>query len=340
MLQTLMSGPLLNGRTPACPPLKGNLLSFSEKTVVFQSLVATVKFQPVLDDTLEVQAVKFLQFVTPYDEESAADFISHLASPSDSLTNFVQSIVVLLSSPNRAITTAAMTMLHNLTLGCSAKEFLALVKADIIPQLVISLNPLSISVPDYEIIHTYLMGTIFNSVWLPTPNGLRQLDIKDRNEEQAVQETIFQQVLVPSEQYIWHLCVNRFSIIDGEQSRQFMTLLTRLFGISPYYQPTMDFILHMPIVLTIPSCLTFFETDEQISSVLSYLVFAQRDWNKKGGEVRQIWKTVHRMLRMEGIEDVIEEKLRNNRFGELGHWIVYYSKEWNIMLGMNVPKQK
>ncbi|KAK2954629.1 hypothetical protein BLNAU_10480 [Blattamonas nauphoetae] len=221
--------------------------SESEKVVVFRSLVATVKIQPSLDVSLEAKAVEFLKSVNPYDDTSADAFITGLASISEEyLTDFVQSMMVLFSSPSQVITTATMKMLRTLIDWCSPKIRLALFKADLIPQLINTLNILSLSFTEAIDIHTCLMKTITRSLSLTTPDGLRYLRITDRNEQQSVHETVLQQVLTSSEKYICHLCLNRFSIIDGDQSWDFVDLLARLLRICPYYQSTMDFVLNMP----------------------------------------------------------------------------------------------
>ncbi|KAK2957509.1 hypothetical protein BLNAU_7408 [Blattamonas nauphoetae] len=220
------------------------------------------------------------------------------------------------------------------TLDCG----ICLVKADLIPQLIISLNPQSLSFTEAIDIHTYLMAIINYSIGLATPENFARLEIEDEDEEQAVHETVFQQVLAPSEKYIWHLCVNRFSIIDGEQSMYYLALLALLLLISPYYQPTMEFVLHVPVILTTPSCLTFFENDSSIYWFLSRMNTIQQEWTDEGGEVRKKGKKVLQTLRMEGVEDAMEAKLQNNRIQFYGRSIVSDSIELNNQLGMNVPK--
>ncbi|KAK2959901.1 hypothetical protein BLNAU_5098 [Blattamonas nauphoetae] len=64
---------------------------------------------------------------------------------------------------------------------------------------------------------------------------------------------------------------------------------------------------------------------------------AQRKWNKKGGNTREMGKFVHRVLRMEGFEDVLEGKIRNDRKEMRGVWIVGKSVALNNMWGMNLP---
>ncbi|KAK2950464.1 hypothetical protein BLNAU_14582 [Blattamonas nauphoetae] len=309
-----------------------------EKAVVFGSLVATVKIQPSLDVSLEAKAVNFLESIHLANRESATAVLSNFASLSDnSLADFVQCICELISSASQAITTAAMKMLESLINRCSTQGRLALVKADLVPQLINNLNPLSLSFAKAADIHIHLLASLTHSLLLATPNGLAQLTIEDADGQQAVHETVLKQVLVPSEQYICHFCVNRFSIIDGVQSMCFMELLAQLLQICPYYQPAMDFVLDLSVFLTIPSCLAIFEDDFSIWSFLIIYIPSQGDWNRKRAELRQISKKLDRMLRTEGIEDVIQEKLQNDQEDE-GESIVTESIGWNNLLGMNLPK--
>ncbi|KAK2941505.1 hypothetical protein BLNAU_23578 [Blattamonas nauphoetae] len=315
--------------------------SYRERAVIFRSLVATVKLKPALDDSLEEKAVKFLTSVDPEDDFSADAFFTNLASPSDdSSTVFVQCIVIILSSPNQVITTAAMKMVDSLIATISPEVLLALVEADQIPQLVISLNPLSLPFAEAVDIHVNLMKVITNTLWLSTPDGLEQLEIEYGNEQQAVPETILQQVLTPSEKYIWHLCVNRFSIIERLQSKYFLELLATLLRICAYFQRTMKFFLDMPVLLTIPNCLSFIEAERSTYSFLNEMSNTQRQWNKTRGAQRQMWKTIQREFRMEGIEDVMEEKLQNNEHEYDGDRIVDRSITWNNQLGVNLPEQQ
>ncbi|KAK2948879.1 hypothetical protein BLNAU_16222 [Blattamonas nauphoetae] len=311
--------------------------SESEKAVVLRSLVATVKSQPAFDVNLEAKAVKFLKSVDPDDGDSADAFLRSFASNSDdSPTDFIKSMIVLVSSTSQAIIKSSMKMLLRLTWKCSAEVHYTLMKADLISQLVVTLNPHSLSFAEAEDIHINLIHIINNQILLATPDGLTYLRIEDEYGQQAVCKTVLQQVLTPSEKYIRHLCTNRFSIVHGDFSTRFLLLLPALLQISPFYQRTMDFVFHMPIILTIPSCLTFFENDEAIFDFLYEMNVIHQKWNKQCGEVQQIGKKVHQMLRMEGIEDVIEKRLRNDKSHYIGNLIVGYSIGWKNQQGLNL----
>ncbi|KAK2944128.1 hypothetical protein BLNAU_20960 [Blattamonas nauphoetae] len=163
--------------------------SESEKVVVFRSLVATVQYQPALDDSLEAKAVKFLESVDPgYDELTDAHLGSFASFIDDSLRDFLHSIVVLISSGSQAISTAAMKMLESLFL-CSRHVHYTLIKANLIPQLINTLNPQSLSFAEAVDIHIYLMKVITNSLELATPYSLENIGMKYDNERRDVHET-------------------------------------------------------------------------------------------------------------------------------------------------------
>ncbi|KAK2950145.1 hypothetical protein BLNAU_14947 [Blattamonas nauphoetae] len=99
-------------------------------------------------------------------------------------------IVVLISSASKRIITATMKMLNRLLQYCSAHVRLALVKAGLIPQIINTLNPQSLSFAETVDIQIYVANIIWYSLWLATPNGLEELEIEDDDEQQALHKTL------------------------------------------------------------------------------------------------------------------------------------------------------
>ncbi|KAK2951509.1 hypothetical protein BLNAU_13531 [Blattamonas nauphoetae] len=315
--------------------------STSVNSAIFGSLVSLIKDGFPFNDRLEEKAASFLDSITNpvfFRSEYSILGIDPSFSP-ESLIAFVTSITVLLSSSNQTIMKASMKLLDNQFVLCSSNGRLALLRAGIIPQIINTLNPLSLSIPEAVYVHTYLIQIIANAFWLSTPTGLSNHKTEDKIERQAVHETVLQHVIAPSEKYIGHLCRNRHSITDEGMGRGLMLILTRILQISPYNQSTIGVVLNLPLFLTIPSWLTVLENESLISSFLHAMVNIQQEWNRTSGEVRQRWKKVDRLLRKEGIEDVIEDKLRNNQQDFVGGVLVEYSLDWNDLLGMNLPQR-
>ncbi|KAK2944120.1 hypothetical protein BLNAU_20952 [Blattamonas nauphoetae] len=316
--------------------------STSAKSSVYQSLVALIKDDHALDDASEKKAASLLDQIKSFESiESEVSLLElMLSSPKASLTDLVSSITVLISSASQVITTATMEMIKSLIIWCSPNVRLSLVKADLIPHIFASLNQQSFSLPDYEHIHTYLVSIIASSLRLATPIWIAQLEIKDHNEQQAVLEMVLKQVLIPSEKYICLLCVSRFSIIDGTQSEGFLSLLAKLLRICPYYEPTMDFVLHMPVILTIPSCLALFEDDYTIWDFLSSMFDACEEWNKHSENIHRTRTALLQSLRTEGFEDVSEQKLQHDRGEFHGRRIVVHSMGLSNLQGMNLLQRR
>ncbi|KAK2953914.1 hypothetical protein BLNAU_11174 [Blattamonas nauphoetae] len=199
----------------------------------------------------------------------------------DSLANFIQHTGVLISSASQVITTITMETLDSLFLWCSTNQKLALVQADLFAQLMISLYPQSLSFDKAVNIHIYLMKTITRSFWLTTLDGLAKLKIEGQDGQQAVHETVLKQILSPSEKYICHLCVNRFSIIDGTQSLHFLGLLAKIIRISPYYQPTMNFVLYLPTPSMVATLSFILLRRHSRTAALFALLVCGRGWNHR-----------------------------------------------------------
>ncbi|KAK2956459.1 hypothetical protein BLNAU_8513 [Blattamonas nauphoetae] len=309
--------------------------------VLFGSLIANLKLQPALDASLEAKAVKFIDSIKSEDPSTVDSFLTSLGQTTDeSLATFVQSVGVLISSTSQIITTAAMTMLQNIVLGCSHQIHHALIKTDLITNLVAPLTSFSVSSTEAENIHVNLMKILRHSLWFSTPDALTQLESKDDNEQQAIHGTVLTQVVVPSEPYIYHLCVNRCSNMEGRMPDELVDLLSQLLRIFLCYQPTMDLVLNMPVIFTISSLLAIFEEDYSNCNCMFATIRHQREWNEKGGKTQQLGKKVHQMLRMEGVEDLFETKLQNDQKELEGGFIVSYSVEWSNLQGKNLPGQE
>ncbi|KAK2940368.1 hypothetical protein BLNAU_24722 [Blattamonas nauphoetae] len=287
-----------------------------EKAVAFRSLVQIVKFQPALAASLEVKAVTFIESLITDTDHYPDAFLNCVGrTTGDSLTDFIQSILVL---------------------NCPKRIRLALVKADLIPQFINTLNPQTLSFVTAENIHMCLIYCITCFLWLATPRGLEDLGIEDHDGQLAVHETVLKQVLAPSEKYVCHLFLNRLSIVDARLSDCFLTLLARLLETSPRHQPTLDFVVRMPVFLTIPGYPIFIEKENSIADLLNLMIKLQQKWDKTKGKERQMWKTIPRMLKMEGFDDVSEAIVKRHKGGFTGGWSKTLSTMLNNLLGMNI----
>ncbi|KAK2964067.1 hypothetical protein BLNAU_1148 [Blattamonas nauphoetae] len=172
------------------------------------------------------------------------------------------------SSSAQRIVGETIAFVWRVVRSCSSKKRLRLFKDDLIAKIIPSLNLLTLPFAGAEDLHYHLMFVIANFLWLSTPFGLASLELSHLHEHQALHETVLKQVLMPSEAYLRHLCVNCHSIVDGNQSTSFVLLLAQILRICPFHDPTFKFVQTLPIFLTLPNTLSFFEKDT-ISTCIS-----------------------------------------------------------------------
>ncbi|KAK2951366.1 hypothetical protein BLNAU_13745 [Blattamonas nauphoetae] len=144
-------------------PLEGG----SATTCLYQSLVATKKFLSSLDITLGEKAARFLESVSRRDTASPDVFLNDPGlSADESSRQFMESIMTLIASANRRLSTAAMRVLQTVIYKLSPKPRLTFVQADTIPQLLAILNPTSLSFVQTVGIHAGILSIIESSLYL------------------------------------------------------------------------------------------------------------------------------------------------------------------------------
>ncbi|KAK2960848.1 hypothetical protein BLNAU_4245 [Blattamonas nauphoetae] len=262
------------------------------------------------------------------------------SSPDEALTEFIASIAVLLSFSNQGIITATISMLTGCTDSCSQSFVLKLIRAGLIPHIVASLNPQSLSFADSKFIHMNLILTINCSVRQSILSITNSLGIEDPIEAQAVHDTILQQVLVPSEDYIRHICVNRHSMIEADQSYELLILLNGIVRICPYNPQTIDFVLTMPLLQAITSALTFCYNDESRRVFLCRTETSQREWSRQSRNVRQSAQIVLRCLRTEGFDDWCEQILGNEGDATWRRNLTNHMNNVSVSPGINLPERE
>ncbi|KAK2943255.1 hypothetical protein BLNAU_21827 [Blattamonas nauphoetae] len=279
------------------------------------------------DDESSKKAANLIETIRKTFNRSLDDFILGLVplSADESTKEFVSSMVVLASSANQTIITSMLRMVTTLIRQTSPKQRLSLVHLNLVPHLLSAINVRSLSFADGQDLILFVAGLLIQLLSLASLHTLAKLEAEHHLNRQAVHEAVLQHILVPSEEFIRHICLNRLSISTEALSNQFMSFLTQILHISPYHVPTMDFIRTLPIVLSIPSFLTFCSFDPTIESFLDDVIVVQSEWDRQGGSVRQSGIVISRLLPMEGFSDVLEQLMTTDKEGDSGGYAVDHS---------------
>ncbi|KAK2943962.1 hypothetical protein BLNAU_21108 [Blattamonas nauphoetae] len=168
---------------------------------------------------------------------------------------------------------------------------------------------------------------------------LTRLELNEDHEQQPLRETVFNQALVPSEEYIRWLCANRYSIDEEKLSEDFVSILTDLLQICPDHRPTLDFVLNLPVSLAFSSSLTFFEYDVSTYQYFDGMVYNEHEWVDIGARTRPLRAILLRSLRSDGYEDALEQRAIVTDYGKYRMLTLQDSIRLLIIYGANIPKR-
>ncbi|KAK2946743.1 hypothetical protein BLNAU_18339 [Blattamonas nauphoetae] len=155
-------------------------ISFEEKSTVYCSLVALVKDEYPFDNALQGRAEQFLENLEPYwgDEIQATRLVTDLVPSSNgSPSGFVESIVSLLSSPNSTVVAAALSFLLQ-TGSSSARVKLHFVEADLITNIIATVQPHTPPILGDATIIPTLIGIIVESLSLVRPHDVMDIALE------------------------------------------------------------------------------------------------------------------------------------------------------------------
>ncbi|KAK2959765.1 hypothetical protein BLNAU_5254 [Blattamonas nauphoetae] len=338
------------------------VLSFEEESAIYCSLVALVKAGFPFDEVLQNRAVEFLKNLKPEacEFETAGKLVVDLVpSPTRSPSAFLESILTLISSPHSTIVAAALSFLSE-TVGHLTTDFRDyFMKSDVITKVFGIVQPHTLPISGNETIIDELVKTITTLLtlaspddlsdidnttikeflYVATPSDIRTLGITTADEKYIYREIIIQKVVIPSSQFVTLLISNR-CILNQQLSRSFSIFMDYLIRTSPFHRPLLDFVIASPIVMAFSSCLSFIENEESNWRTLMNTYDSLKDWNEESPEVIQSITRMIQALFSEGLEDTLEEKMKNQSTGGwYGSAVVSYSLIISTFLGANVIEE-
>ncbi|KAK2950180.1 hypothetical protein BLNAU_14866 [Blattamonas nauphoetae] len=315
-------------------------LSFEDKSTICCSLVALVKAQYPFDDALQCRAAQFLENLElKYEGHDYADkLVTELVhSSAGSTSGFVESILTLVSCPHSTVVAAALSFLLNISSASSSAIRTNLVETDLIPTVFATVQPHTLSIAGNDTMMNNLVKIIKNFAYPASPSSLEKLSLPIAVEKYNIREMIFQKVVLPSSQFVRFLSSNR-NLLNERFSESFMDVLIRFIGIGLFHRPTLEFVLASPIPMVYIANISFIEHNAVLWDILVNINRSLCDWKEEDTEVGQSAKQMMQALFSEGIEDTLEQTLKNNKNGYFDADIISSSHYISQKLGSNVDE--
>ncbi|KAK2963094.1 hypothetical protein BLNAU_2117 [Blattamonas nauphoetae] len=154
-------------------------LSFEDKSSIYSALVALMKAEYPFDNACQDRAAKFLKRLKSTDEEEddfADQLVAHLVhSSSGAPSDFLASIITLLSSPYPTIVVSALSFLTKATMGSSLELRYRIMESDVITKVFAIFQPHSLPIAGNAKIFKNLLRLPNNFCIISLPGTLLEL---------------------------------------------------------------------------------------------------------------------------------------------------------------------
>ncbi|KAK2954505.1 hypothetical protein BLNAU_10525 [Blattamonas nauphoetae] len=315
-------------------------LSLEDKSTIYCSLVALVKEGYRFNNALEDKTVHFLKNLAPiwYNRQFTATLVTGLVpSSSDSPSDFVESVLTLLTSPHSTVIEAALSFLNTIVCFSVPAVKLLYVKSDLITNVLTIVQPHTLPIAGNEEIFDNFIAIVSSLTYLIDPSFLKKLRITDAVDKDSHREIIFQKVIIPSYQFVTFLITNRH-ILNRHLFGSFMDELNTFLQISPFHRPMLEFVLASPIVLVFSSCISSLGNRDFLHTLLRNIDYSLKEWQKEGGEVVHSRKRMMQALFSEGFEDTLDQMLLYGEDGTFRNYVVTDCRSILQLMGENVTE--
>ncbi|KAK2941982.1 hypothetical protein BLNAU_23105 [Blattamonas nauphoetae] len=228
-----------------------DVLSINTASIIFRSLATLVKEWYPFDDALVEKAVGFLQTISPANQLfSVDDFLFGLVPEHvDPVDGLIEATLLLLASSEHRIVESALDVFESTFDRCSTDNTLKMLDCNMISGVMTVIRPHTSSLSAGNVLHTRVIRLLKSSLF--EARNLESFDISGSSRQSQMNDVIFERVLIPSETYLRYLCSNRYFVVEGQCLHSLLDLVHKLFEMSAFSSQVSDFVVSLPIALTI-----------------------------------------------------------------------------------------
>ncbi|KAK2954895.1 hypothetical protein BLNAU_10225 [Blattamonas nauphoetae] len=287
-------------------------LTVDSVSAVFVSLVAMVRDDYNFDEEQLKQASTFFSSITRRATPGTffESFLKTIGEdPADSIPPFLDSTIILLSSPHPSIFRDTLSFLHHCLRGCSPSNHLAFLSAKLFSRMLSTpfLRDLS-AINDQGIVK----DTIEMLEWciqLTSTDSLQSLSTTLHTDPQSIRDLMLYEVVIPVEPVLVQINQNHhlFSLHDGYLTT--LKLFVKIFDLGAFHQPTLDFICSSRIPMVFQSLLSKIEHEETHHVIYLFMSGNISIWKYRGAETWCRGRILLQTLEREGFIDELEQSL-------------------------------
>ncbi|KAK2961828.1 hypothetical protein BLNAU_3265 [Blattamonas nauphoetae] len=255
----------------------------------------------------------------------------------DSAAAFVDSMTLIFTLPHPSVFRDALEFFRKCLSPLSKSTQIAVLSTNIIRRILSApqLRDLS-SMTDHSLLKSVVR--IFNNcVWFSSPDSVRSLSAVSDADPQSVRDVVLNKVLIPIEQSLVQINRNPRLLSWNDEYKLLLSLQSRIFEVSAFHQPTLDFICSSRIPIVFQSLLSKVEDEDTHQFIIALMNDNINEWKMDGAETWCRGRILLQTLEQEGFRNHLEQTLFHDQRREYNWDVRSYSVRLKHHLGMNSP---
>ncbi|KAK2954884.1 hypothetical protein BLNAU_10214 [Blattamonas nauphoetae] len=254
--------------------------------------------------------------------------------PAASIPTLLDSIIILLASPHHSIFMHSLSFLHKCLDWCSFPNRLTFLSAKLFSRM--------LSTPFLRDLSAIDNPSILNDViWMSVSTiqlsfgTIQSLSTICNTDPETIRDMVLHEVLIPIEPSLVQISRNPHLLSWNDECNATLIFLTRIFEMSPFHQPTLDFICSSRIPMAFQSLLSKVE-DVDTNQYIIWKMFENiNKWKEDGTETVSRGRRLLQTLEGEGFSEGLEQTLLHDESTKYGGLVRYRSFEFMKYLGLN-----
>ncbi|KAK2951372.1 hypothetical protein BLNAU_13652 [Blattamonas nauphoetae] len=246
---------------------------------------------------------------------------------------FMDSMTVLLSSSHPSIVRNTLSFIANYLQVCLPLNHLALVSSKLIPRILSTPHFRDLSVLAEQKVLSSIFSIFRLSVGLAQPHSVQALS-PDAG-PQSIRNVVLHEVMIPIEPSLVQISRNHSLSSWIDQSAEPLALLVKIFEVSAFDQPTLDYICSSHIPMVFQSLFSKVEDDWLHQSIIYYTSDLVNEWRTDGTETMRRGRILFLTLERGGFRDHLEQILLHDKASINGRRMMFYSFRIMNTLGVN-----
>ncbi|KAK2954769.1 hypothetical protein BLNAU_10254 [Blattamonas nauphoetae] len=256
----------------------------------------------------------------------------------DPSAGFLDSMIMFMSSSHPSIFRDALTLVGLCLYSYPLSHCLTLVSSKLIPRIFSTPHLRDLSVIDNNGILHDIIQVLQRIFGLTETTTLRSISARSGIDPQSIRDVVLHEVFIPIEPSLVQISSNRHLPSWEDESRDTFILLLRIFEVSAFHQPTLDFICSSHIPMAFQSLLSRVEHEDARQFAVWSIPEIINTCKRYGAESLDRIRILLQILEREGFRNHLEQTLLHDKASMEGKFVGVYSFEIMKLLGMNSPR--